>query len=344
MRLILHAPNVHQGGGRTLLVQLLRAIAAVPCLALLDSRLAADIPPAIRVRRIPATLFHRIAAERHLRNIARPDDVVLCFGNLPPLFSLPSKIVVFLQNRYLVDPTVALRTFPKKAAIRIWLERRWLFSRRRRAHLFIVQSESMRVAVHEHCGVEALVLPFAGAGPTPEELASKRTHPVDYDFLYVASGEPHKNHRKLVEAWAMLAADNVRPHLCLTLSRDSHPALCAWIDQQTVTHGLKITNLTEVGAKEVASLYQRSLALVYPSTAESFGLPLFEAVQAGLPVLAAERDYVRDLVDPTETFDPASSRSIARAVRRFLKLPESRPEIVDASVFVRQLLSDSCAL
>ena len=90
--------------------------------------------------------------------------------------------------------------------------------------------------------------------------------------------------------------------------------------------------------REIEALYKKSRAVVYPSTLESFGLPLIEARQAGLPIVAAELDYVRDVVEPTETFDPLSSVSIARAVKRFLGVPEQPLPIVNAESFVEELL------
>ena len=48
--------------------------------------------------------------------------------------------------------------------------------------------------------------------------------------------------------------------------------------------------------------------------------PLIEAKYLNLPVLAGELDYIRDLIDPIQTFDPNSSISIYRAVKRFLNV------------------------
>ena len=56
-------------------------------------------------------------------------------------------------------------------------------------------------------------------------------------------------------------------------------------------------------------------------------------------MLASELDYVRDVVDPEESFDPASPVSIARAVKRFLGIPEPALPLRDAETFVRELLS-----
>jgi glycosyltransferase involved in cell wall biosynthesis len=88
----------------------------------------------------------------------------------------------------------------------------------------------------------------------------------------------------------------------------------------------------------IASLYQSSSALIYPSRTESFGLPLIEAMDYGLPILASELDYVRDVVVPVETFNPDSPVSIARAVRRFLGKAESTVQHHSADTFLAEVL------
>ena len=62
---------------------------------------------------------------------------------------------------------------------------------------------------------------------------------------------------------------------------------------------------------QMKQLYSQVHALIYPLTFELFGLPLIEARQAGLAILAAELDYVRDVLDPDQSFDPLSELSIA---------------------------------
>ena len=45
--------------------------------------------------------------------------------------------------------------------------------------------------------------------------------------------------------------------------------------------------------------------------------PLSRAMAGG-----SRMDYVRDILDPVETFDPNSAKSISRSVKRFLKIKE----------------------
>ena len=89
-----------------------------------------------------------------------------------------------------------------------------------------------------------------------------------------------------------------------------------------------------------AGLYGKASALIYPSTLESYGLPLLEARAAGLPILTGELDYVRDIVDPEQTFDPRSALSIARAVKRFMGAPQKRPPGETAERFLERLMAE----
>jgi hypothetical protein len=66
---------------------------------------------------------------------------------------------------------------------------------------------------------------------------------------------------------------------------------------------------------------------------------LIEAHNINLPIIAAELDYVRDMVHPVETFDPKSPRSIARAVKRFLGNQEPSLQVISANQFIDELIT-----
>ncbi len=337
-RLFVHASNVHQGGGAVLLCDLLRAIPPdVEVVVHVDARMGvpADLPDHVRVERVEPTLLGRFAAERRLADTVAPDDRVLCFGNLPPLFRLRGEAVVFLQNRYLVDPCPPLGSLPFKPRIRLWLERAWLRGRRLNASRYIVQTPSMQRLAAQQLGVPVSCAPFVPVGVLGQ--VGRRTE-QQFDFLYVASGEEHKNHVALIEAWGVLADEGVFPSLALTLAPEYAPALCARVAQAAAC-GLRIQNVGVLSHDGVLAMYRASGALIYPSSFESFGLPLIEARQAGLPVLAPELDYVRDVTDPDETFDPRSPISIARAVRRHLEGRTQAPEPRGAEALLDHMLA-----
>lgn len=343
-RVFIHATNVHQGGGRSLLGALLQELDdKVEYVLSLDDRMPTpmDMPHNVRIKRVKASVARRLDAERWLVQNVAPDDIVLCFGNLPPLFKLRGRTAVFVQNRYLVDD-VKLNEFPLRVRLRLGMERLWLSKKMSNANEFIVQTPTMKrlLEIKTQGRVPVRVLPFTAvsSGYAHSLPQAQVQNENNHDFVYVASGEPHKNHRRLIEAWSLLAEEGLFPSLCLTLDEARFARLCREIEAMRQRYGLKLKNAGELSHQDVLALYGKAGAAIYPSTFESFGLPLIEARQAGLPVLASELDYVRDVFDPEQTFDPESSTSIARAVKRFMGLAEQPLPLLDAARFMASVL------
>lgn len=345
-KVFIHATNIHQGGGQSLLDALLKALDdKVTFVLSLDDRMPTPRYMAhnIQIKRVKPSMLQRIEAERWLFKTVGEDDVVLCFGNLPPLFRLRGRTVVFLQNRYLIED-VPLHGFPLKIRTRLIVERLWLSKKLMNVDEFVVQTPTMKrlMEIKTRGRVPVSVLPFVAdpCGYTRSLPQRKDQKDIDYDFVYVASGEPHKNHRRLIEAWCLLAEEGLFPSLCLTLDEARFAGLCQEIEAMHQQYGLKVENAGGLSHQDVLSLYKKAGASIYPSTFESFGLPLIEARQANLPVLASELDYVRDVCVPVQTFDPHSPVSMARAVKRFLGKPNPTVELHTPAEFWRALLGN----
>lgn len=342
--LFIHATNIHNGGGSVLLDALLQALPdRATVTALLDERMEVpeNRPATMVLVKIKPTIFHRLQAEWLMRKKTQKKDVALCFGNLPPLFKLPCHTIVFVQNRYLID-RVSLKNLSFKTRLRIMIERFWLRWRMGNADEFIVQTPSMRTLIESSERFDRKpvhIYPFVKVCDDYQRsfTCNPNNRSTKY-FVYVASGEPHKNHRRLIDAWCLLAQEGLFPSLILTLDPTVNANLCAWIEQKKNESGLVLENRGIQSHKAILTLYEKAMALIYPSTFESFGIPLIEARQAGLPVVASELDYVRDVLDPEQTFDPLSARSIARAVKRFLQKEEPPLPLTDAVGFVEQIL------
>jgi glycosyltransferase involved in cell wall biosynthesis len=326
--LYLQAMNVPGGGGAVLLQSLLKALAPNrEVVVFVDVRL--DLPPesaeGLTLIRVKPTIFHRALAEWRLSKSAKTDDLVLCFGNLPPLMKIKAKVVVFVHNRLLVEPK-HLNRVSIPVRLRLRLERLWLRGLSARVDKFLVQTASMRSLLANYLEsreADVEICSFvshaaAGSGLSAASASEPAKKLFDYDFIYPASGDDYKNHRVLIEAWKILGSRGCYPSLCVTVDPDRFSDLCRWIDDEAQRYRLNIRNLGCRPHSEIINCYMGSRALVYPSLVESFGLPLIEARDAGMPIIAPELDYVRDVVIPDEVFDPASPRSLARAVLRFL--------------------------
>lgn len=343
----IQAVNIHQGGGKTLLNVLLKNLPPDYKIVLFcDQRmqLPKELPSAVQVRKYKPTITQRLCAELNLYKITKKDDLVLCFGSLPPLFRLKSKTIVFIQNRYLVEKK-CLNNFSIKTRIRLNIERIWLKLNLSHADSFIVQTSTMRqrlaALISPTKPKQIIIKPYI-ENPISYQRDFKAKEPVPtkkFDFIYVASGEPHKNHRNLILAWCELASHGFRPTLALTLNSASNVELLEFINEQIKKLDLNITNCDSLTSEDIHKLYTDANALIFPSTLESFGLPLIEARQHGLHVLASELDYVRDILDPEESFDPNSSTSIARAVSRFKKYPYPEHRIINGTEFINSILN-----
>ena len=346
-RLFVHATNVHTGGGRSLLNALLQSLPTdSSVIALLDTRMETPetLPHNLEVKRVKPSLWQRLRAEWWLARATSSKDAVLCFGNLPPLFRTAGRVIVLIQNRYLIDD-VSLNGFPLKARLRLQIERWWLSARAVNASAFVVQTPSMEAILRSSGkarGKPVYVLPFVSVSEGYQRsLTRPQPQPgkgASGTFLYVGSGEPHKNHRQLIEAWCLLAQEGLFPALWLTVDGHANADLCAWIAQKKQNFGLNLRNLGRQSHEQIKQLYTQVEALVFPSTFESFGIPLIEARQAGLAVIASELDFVRDVLDPEQVFDPQSPVSIARAVKRFMGASEEALPLLNAAEFMNSLL------
>ena len=333
---IIYAPNVHSGGGLVLLKALIENwTEASPTIAVLDARARAylNVPDNWRVYWCKPQLLSRMVAQNQVARLATSETRSLFFHGMPPVRRIKGKVIVFQQNRNYLGLN-ALSEYPFRTALRLALERFISFRFRHRVDHYIVQTNAMRDALQlwygrTTKGLNIIILPFY-------EPIILQSSPKKWDFVYVADGVAHKNHVHLIEAWKILAVQGLFPTLVLTLGpRDK--VLWNRLSKVITAYTLKIENLGAMTRDEIAQLYGASKALIFPSESESFGLPLIEAKQAGIAVLASELDFVRDVCIPDETFDPHSPVSIARAVKRFLGIKEHPVPLLTAAEFCRQL-------
>jgi glycosyltransferase involved in cell wall biosynthesis len=346
---VVYAPNVRTGGGLVLLQALLKGWTGRPeCRAVLDRRAQStlSVPIGIAVDWTRPGLLGRLRAEWQLKTTMPTIEGILCFHGLPPLLvgkCAKSRTTVFMQNRFVVEQR-SPRSYPLFLRMRILLERALFHCRINSVSNIIVQTQSMKRAVlialrHRKNNPQIHVRPFAPVSPVARSPVSRRR----YDFVYPATGEPHKNHQRLLEAWEQLALEDIKPSLAITLgARDQQ--LWKRLQARADRTGLDLTNLGLVMHSEMAEVYGQAGALIFPSVGESFGLPLAEARSSNLPILASERDFVRDVCDPVESFDPDSAISIARAVKRFMRAKEGRVAIETPEAFWVGLTADRCRL
>lgn len=320
MKILIQAYNIHNGGGAVLLKQLLVALAEkkYEAFVYVDERFSQQVPPGVLTRVVKPSVFSRLQAELEIKRIASNYNQVLCFGNLPPVFDLGTKTDLYLQNVLLLNGS-SLKSFSFFVKIRICLERLWLRVFIKNVARVLVQSNSVKMLVQKRlkASVDVCLAPFFDRNDFCDQ---SNTAQKKYDFVYIASADPHKNYLNLFRALEYLRSAGQTYKVAISTSR-------FFGEEAQLFKSLSIAGVIQtfenLSRIEVLKLYQNSEALIYPSFQESFGMPLLEASSLGLPILASELDYVRDVVNPVETFNPESYLSIARAILRFKKEKDS---------------------
>jgi glycosyltransferase involved in cell wall biosynthesis len=195
----------------------------------------------------------------------------------------------------------------------------------RRAALVIVQTATMKRSVMERFQLEssriAVVEPCASAFPpnTAEAPALKemRATPPGLRLLYVGNTSAYKNLGALPAAMRRVRATFPGATLFCTV-----PAGHAIVDGELIR---SVGYLDRAALREA---YLLATALVMPSLVETVGLPMLEAASLGVPVVAADRPYARDVCGESALFfDPLDSGSLSQALEAVLRDPSLRASL-----------------
>ena len=137
-------------------------------------------------------------------------------------------------------------------------------------------------------------------------------------LLYVGSEDKRKNLVNLAMAYMGLAGRRRRriPPLIL-VGPGSHWA------QGGANMGAQILALGYMETMEIRALMAASTALVLPSLEEGFGLPVAEAMAAGLPVVCSRGSALEEVAGDAATLvNPLDTRSIADGIESILDNPK----------------------
>jgi glycosyltransferase involved in cell wall biosynthesis len=80
---------------------------------------------------------------------------------------------------------------------------------------------------------------------------------------------------------------------------------------------------------QLYELFRGARGFIYPSTFEGFGMPVLEAMAAGVPVIAGNRSALPEVCgDAAEQIDPDSEEQLASALLRLATDEARRNELI----------------
>jgi glycosyltransferase involved in cell wall biosynthesis len=145
--------------------------------------------------------------------------------------------------------------------------------------------------------------------------------------LAISTLHPHKNLDRLVRAFAIFRRSLPEYRLVIAgmygfyteplrkriaeLGLEDCVRLTGWIPQQ-----------------ELDDLYRKAAFFIHPALFEGFGLPVVEALAAGVPAACSNIEPLRSIVaDAALTFDPSSEEAIAQAMLRLARDERLREQL-----------------
>ena len=142
--------------------------------------------------------------------------------------------------------------------------------------------------------------------------------------LYVGTLEPRKNLGRLVQAFGALASEFSAYRLVLAGAWGWRPyALRQALAESSVRERIILTGA--VPEPDLRSLYAGATVFAYPSLYEGFGLPVLEAMAAGVPVITTRRGALAEVAaNAALTVEPEDVRALAAAMEQLLRSPGDR--------------------
>jgi len=180
----------------------------------------------------------------------------------------------------------------------------------------------------------------------PEKILKKYGLTSEKYFLFVGSAYPHKNLERVIQAIVQLNKEtNLNIKFAIVSSRS---VFTQRLIQKINSYGADkyVKLLGFVPDDELGVLYKKSLAFVYPSLSEGFGLPGLEAISSGTLVIVSNIEVFNEVYDEHAIkVDPFNIDSLMKGMQKVLDMtkPERQKRVLAGQKFIARYSWDKMA-
>ena len=231
------------------------------------------------------------------------------------------KLVYFVHD---ILSTVFPAYFPDGQSER---DRRRMENAVRLANTIIVSSQVTADAFQNRFGSvlaprTLVVAPLGVTSPVRVAPTSPAPPPEPY-FVMLGTIEPRKNHKLILDLWSALYSERrtAAPRLFVVGERGwKNRGVIQMLERCAPPHGL-VEECGRLPDEAVTGLLKQARALLVPSLAEGYGLPLAEALTQGTPVLCSDIPVFREVgKDIPDYLDPGDGSAWRAAVLDYAEL------------------------
>lgn len=292
--------------------------------------------PGLSYLRLPAgptPWVDQVVLPRHLRAIA-PDVFFSPYVKMPWRAPCPAAVTIHDLFPLTLPPEEGGLAWPGRLRLRLYTALSLA-----RARAVITVSEASAREIQElfdpdparlHVIPEGVDPLFFGEGSTEEDGWRGRMGLEASYLAAVSNFQPHKNTGLLLEAWSRAAEETGDSLLVLAGEGPRREMLMRTIEGRPGADRVRWTGLLE--EDDLPVLYRNARALLQPSFAEGFGLPVAEAMACGTPVVVSDRGSLPEVVDEAGVIlSPHQADAWSRAMVRMLKDEDYRERYAAAA-------------
>jgi glycosyltransferase involved in cell wall biosynthesis len=238
-------------------------------------------------------------------------DVLFHPGFTAPIFPRRPQVTTFHDLQHVRHPEY-FRWFD----LPFWQFFLWAAAQRSSRIVAVSEPTRQDVLAHYRLDPGRVVTVWSGVDEHFFECASHQERgPV---LLCASTTHPHKNHSRLLRAFAALRREAPEWKLMLTgVGGFVESQVRAEIRRLDLETGVVLTGW--VPREQLYRLFAQAEAFVYPSRFEGFGMPVLEALAAGLPTACSSIEPLRTLAGSAAVlFDPEDDAQLLDALRRIL--------------------------
>jgi glycosyltransferase involved in cell wall biosynthesis len=292
-------------------------------------------PSAPNFKKVKADFpIYSIAEQIHLLKLLRrlkPDLVHFTMPNHPVLYW--GKHVTTIHDLTLIDYVNKRKEGPLKDIVKNVIKpaifRGVMWWAATQSTAVITPSKHVREQLIRRFGARGgrVSVTYEAAEPLAAKPEAADLGQGDNFIMYCGNAFPYKNLWRLIRAYNLLH----RPDLKLVLVGKKE-YFYEQLEVRTKARGIEGVVFTGfIPDAQLAYLYKQAKLFVFPSLSEGFGLPPLEAMNYGVPVLAARSSCLPEVMgNGAHYFDPDSTESLVKELEGLLDDDERRTELAQA--------------
>ncbi|MGD9127231.1 MAG: glycosyltransferase family 1 protein [Planctomycetia bacterium] len=352
MRIILFAHNLKMAGGLSVGKNLIGAMLQVAPMHqyLIVIPAEADYPDYaeqknVEVLKCPSmSLLKRQIWERGTlrKTISKfAPDWIWALGNIP-VPNIPCRQTLLIQNSTFVYSDKEVGVTPSlKTRFRLWQSTRLIRNGLKNLDHVQCQTEVMRRRFsktfrfpYEQTRLcRTPISPCFFDDHVAREPEIFKTYADRFKIIYItfgSGGGGHKNLDRIVDMYSRYREKLSKTVCFLTIDKtmnDLSRSICDRIEKENLDD--LIVLLGAIPFEEIRDYYHSADALFFPSRLETIGLPQWEAMASGLPVIASDLDFAHEVCGDAAVFvDPFSITSMKDGILKMASDESLRKDLI----------------